>query len=99
MTNAEIRNVKVYTDVPETSLTETTIDLHKTFLDTVGRTSITFKANNLVDDFRDRQIYITYDFETASALRKPLVVFGTVLFIFVTAWVVGSVEVGFSRKK
>lgn len=71
---------------------------HLTYLDTKGRTSVTIKARNLVDEFRDREIFVSYDYSVAAALRKPLVVFGSMVFVFTLAWVIGGLEVGFSRK-
>lgn len=93
------RNVKLYTDLPSASITESTVDVHKTYLDTIGRTAVTFKARNLVDDLRDREITISYDYSVASALRKPLVVFSSMLVVFTAAWAVGSLDFGFSRSK
>lgn len=92
------RNVKFFADLPDSSITETAIGTHKTFLDTVGRTSVTIKAQNLVDDFRDRNLFITYDTTTASTLRKPLVVFLSTLAIYVATWTAGKVQVGFAKK-
>ena len=85
--------------MPTSSLTESKVDVHQTYLDTVGRTSVTFKARNLVDDFRDREITISYDYSVAAALRKPLVIFSSMLVVFTAAWVVGRIEFGFSRTK
>lgn len=95
----ENRNVKIWTDVPETSITEASVDVFKTFLDTVGRTSVTLKARNLVDEFRDREIYVSYDYSITAALRKPLVVFGSMVAVFVGAWAIGTLDFAFSTKK
>lgn len=91
------RNVKFFTDLPESSLVDVEIGTHHTYLDTLGRTSLTLKARNLVDEFRDRQLYISYDYSFAAGMRKPLVVFGSMLLVFVAAWAIGSLEFGFSR--
>ena len=72
--------------------------LHKTYLDTLGRTTLTITARNLVDEFRDRELIVSYEYPFAAGLRKPLVVFVCMLGLFVTAWVVGGVEVKFSKK-
>lgn len=90
------RNVKVYTDVPEPSIIDLSVDVHQTYLDTLGRTSVTIKARNLVDDFRDRELIISYDASLLSALRKPIVVFSSMLAIYVAAWALGKVQMGFS---
>lgn len=91
------RNVKLLADIPESSILEYSVDTHKTYLDTVGRTAVYIKARNLVDDFRDRDLLISYDVSPTVTLRKPLIVFGSMLAIFIAAWTVGQVEVGFSK--
>jgi oligosaccharyltransferase complex subunit alpha (ribophorin I) len=68
-------------------------------MDTIGRTTLTLNAVNIVDDLRDRELIVTYDYPFAAGLRKPLVIFGSVLSLFVAAWVVGSVDVGIRGKK
>ncbi|KAF4975892.1 hypothetical protein FZEAL_7365 [Fusarium zealandicum] len=85
-------NVKFYSNIPESAIMSTSIDLTKSFLDTVGRVTVTIKARNLVDEFRDRELIISYDASLASALRKPLVIFGSVLAVFITTWAIGKVE-------
>lgn len=55
------------------------------------------KAENLVDDLRDRQLIIAYDYSMASALRKPLVVFVSALSLFFTAFVVTSIDLSFAK--
>ncbi|KAK5103256.1 vacuolar transporter chaperone [Lithohypha guttulata] len=47
-------------------------DLHKTFMDTVGRTSLTLAATNVVDELRDIDVLVSYEYTLMSALRKPL---------------------------
>ncbi|KAI1075720.1 Ribophorin I [Whalleya microplaca] len=91
-------NVKFYTTIPEPSITDYTIDLQKTYLDTVGRTVLTIKARNLVDDFRDRELIVSYDYSFLASLRKPLIVFTSMVSIFVGIWAVSKVEVKFSTK-
>lgn len=91
--------MKYYTTVPEASITEVNLDTHKTFLDTLGRPALTIKAHNLVDDFRDRELIVSYDYSLSASLRKPLIVFVSMVGLFVAAWVIGGVEVKFSSKK
>ncbi|OBS26559.1 hypothetical protein FPOA_00502 [Fusarium poae] len=79
-------NVKFYTNVPESSIMSTSVDLTRTYLDTVGRTHISIKARNLVDEFRDRHLIISYDAPLLSALRKPLIIFASAMAVFVTTW-------------
>lgn len=92
------RNVKYYTTVPESSITSTDVEIHKTFLDTIGRTALVIKARNLVDDFRGRELIVSYDVPFLISIRKPLVVFGSMLATFVAAYVIGGVELKFSGK-
>lgn len=75
------------------------MEIHKTFLDTIGRPALTIKAQNLVDDFRDRELIVSYDYSFAASIRKPLIVFASMILVFVSAWVIGGVEVKFSSKK
>lgn len=92
-------NVKFYTGVPESAITETSIGVYKTYLDTVGRTSVTIKAHNLVDEFRDRDIIISYETSSFDTLRKPFIVFGSMMAVYAAAWAVGKVDVGFAKKQ
>jgi oligosaccharyltransferase complex subunit alpha (ribophorin I) len=68
-------------------------------MDTIGRTALTLQATNIVDDLRDRELIVTYDYPFAAGLRKPIVIFGSLLAVFVAAWAVGSVDVGIRGKK
>lgn len=60
---------------------------------------LTLNSNNIVDDFRDRELIVTYDYPLLAGLRKPLVIFGGVFTLFVTAWLVGSLDVGIKGKR
>jgi len=59
---------------------------------------LVIKARNLVDDFRDRELIVTYDYSLMSALRKPVIIFTSFLTVFAAAWVIGGVEMKFSKK-
>lgn len=74
------------------------MDVHKTFLDTIGRTSVTLKARNLVDDFRDRELIISYETPLMLTLRKPLVIFSGMMALYAATWAIGTVNTGFSKK-
>lgn len=88
----------MFADIPDAAITEMGTDIHKTFLDTVGRTSVTIKAQNLVDDFRDRPLIISYDVPLMATLRKPIVIFASMMSVYVAAWVIGKIEVGIAKK-
>jgi len=90
------RNVKYSTTVP---LVSSDITLHKTFMDTVGRTALTLKAINIVDELRDRELIVTYEYPLLAGLRKPLVIFVGVVSLFAAAWAIGSVDVGIHAKQ
>lgn len=77
----------------------TSVDLTRTYLDTIGRTHVNIKARNLVDEFRDRHLIISYDAPLSSALRKPLIVFASAMAVFVTTWALGQLQVEFKQKK
>lgn len=88
--------MKYYTTLPPSSITTTDIQIHKTFLDTVGRTVLVIKARNLVDDFRDRELIVSYDVPLMADIRKPLVIFGSMVATFVAAYVIGGVQLKFT---
>ncbi|TWU74475.1 dolichyl-diphosphooligosaccharide--protein glycosyltransferase subunit 1 [Metarhizium rileyi] len=90
-------NIKYYTGIPASSIVKTSVSLHKTYLDTLGRTSVMIKAQNLVDDFRDRDVIISYDTSTLDTLRKPFIVFASMMAVYAAAWAVGKVEIGFAK--
>jgi oligosaccharyltransferase complex subunit alpha (ribophorin I) len=73
--------------------------LHRTFMDTVGRTELTLSAANVVDEARDITLLVTYDYSSLAGLRKPLVVFATLAVVYVVAWLVASVDTSIGRKK
>ncbi|KAI1372693.1 Ribophorin I [Hypoxylon crocopeplum] len=91
-------NVKFYTTIPESSITDFTVDLQRTYLDTIGRTVLTIKARNLVDDFRDRDLVVSYDYSLGASLRKPLIIFSSMMAVFVGMWAISKVDVKFSTK-
>ena len=84
--------------MPESSIVEHSISTHKTYLDTLGRTAVSIRTRNLVDDFRDRDIIISYETSPLDTLRKPFIVFGSMMAVYAAAWAVGLVNVGFAQK-
>ncbi|KJX98027.1 oligosaccharyltransferase subunit alpha like protein [Zymoseptoria brevis] len=89
-------NVHFETTVP---IVSDTISLTKTFMDTVGRTTLTLTAVNVVDELRDRDLIVTYDYPFAARFRKPLTIFVGVLVLFVASWVVGNLDVSIGKQK
>ncbi|KAE8838249.1 hypothetical protein P3342_001164 [Pyrenophora teres f. teres] len=90
------KNVKFSTTVPIVS-NETT--LHKTFMDTVGRTTLTLTAINLVDEFRDRDLIVTYDYPWTAGYRKPIVITLGIFTVFAATWGLGSIDMSIGKKK
>ena len=68
-------------------------------MDTLGRTTLTLSASNVVDDARDQSLIITYEYPFLAAFRKPITIFAGVLAVFVTAWAIGNVDVSIGKKK
>ncbi|KAH8814907.1 Ribophorin I [Xylogone sp. PMI_703] len=89
-------NVAFHTTVP---ITSSKITAHKTFMDTLGRTTLVLRARNLIDDIRDRELIVTYDYSFLSGLRKPMVIFGSMVSVFVAAWVVGNLDTRITARK
>lgn len=75
------------------------LDLHKTFMDTLGRTVLKFSAMNVVDEANDALVVVTYQYTVLSALRKPLSIFAGLLGMFGVAWVVGQVDTSIGKKE
>ena len=85
--------------MPTQSISDADVEIHRTFLDTLGRTALVIQGRNLVDDLRDRELVVTYDYPLSAALRKPLIVFASAITVFVTAWALGNVELKFDARK
>ncbi|EMD95000.1 hypothetical protein COCC4DRAFT_52774 [Bipolaris maydis ATCC 48331] len=89
-------NVKFSTTVP---IVADEVTLHKTFMDTLGRTALTLTSINLVDEFRDRDIIVTYDYPWTAGYRKPVVITLGMFAIFTVTWVLGSIDTSIGKKK
>jgi len=89
-------NVQFATTVP---IVDNTTTLHKTFMDTLGRTTLTLTAVNLIDEFRNRELLVTYDYPRMAGYRKPLVIAAAVFSLFAATWVIGSIDTSIGKKK
>lgn len=98
MLTSACRDVKLFADIPGTALVEHSVDVYRTYLDTVGRTAVHIKARNLVDEFRDRDLIISYEVPFLVTLRKPFIIFSSMATVFVAAWLLGKLDVGISKK-
>lgn len=73
--------------------------LHKTFMDTLGRTELKLSASNVVDEIRDVTVLVTYDYPFLAAFRKPVTISTGLAVVFVLAWLVGSIDTSIGKKK
>ncbi|KAK0881587.1 dolichyl-diphosphooligosaccharide--protein glycosyltransferase subunit 1 [Friedmanniomyces endolithicus] len=89
-------NIHFETTVP---LVSNATGLHPTFMDTIGRTTLTLTAINMVDEFRDRDLVVTYEYPFAARFRKPLVIFAGLLAVFAVSWVVGNLDVNVPKTR
>ncbi|KAK7552333.1 Ribophorin I [Phyllosticta citricarpa] len=92
------KNVNFETTVPIIS-SETT--LHRTFMDTVGRTSLKLTALNLNDEWRGRDLIVTYDYPYLEGFRKPFTITAAFVAVFAVWWALGNVDtsIGAPRPK
>jgi oligosaccharyltransferase complex subunit alpha (ribophorin I) len=68
-------------------------------MDTLGRTSLELTAINVVDELRDRELIVTYDYPSSAKFRKPLTIAAAILLVFGISWVVGNLNVSIGRKQ
>jgi len=73
------------------------ISSHKTFMDTLGRTTLRLTAMNVIDEARDKDILVTYDYPFTAAYRKPLTIFTGIIAVFATAWGIGKLDVSIAK--
>jgi oligosaccharyltransferase complex subunit alpha (ribophorin I) len=88
--------VRFETTVP---LISNSTGVYHTFMDTVGRTRLTLTSLNVIDEFRDRGLVITYQYPFSARFRKPLVFFAGILAVFAVSWVLGNLDVSIGRKQ
>ncbi|EER39236.1 oligosaccharyl transferase subunit [Histoplasma capsulatum var. duboisii H88] len=79
-------------------MVESELGLHKTFMDTVGRTVLTLRTTNVADEAREGHIIVTYDYPTLAILRKPLTMAAGLFSVFVTVWLVGNLDVSIKKR-
>lgn len=89
-------NVKFHTDAP---LVAESTGLHRTYMDSLGRTSIELVAMNVIDELRDRKVIVSYDYSLASLLRKPVTIIAGFVGVFATSWLVSLLDVSIGKKK
>ena len=67
-------------------------------MDTLGRTSLTLTAMNVIDDSREKSLIVTYDYPFSAGFRKPVTIFLGIMAVFATAWGVGKLDVSIGKK-
>nr|OQO25948.1 hypothetical protein B0A51_06086 [Rachicladosporium sp. CCFEE 5018] len=72
--------------------------LHRTFMDTVGRTTLTLTSINLVDELRDRELIITYEYPFSARFRKPVVITLGLFVVYIASYVIGNLDVRIGKK-
>lgn len=90
------RNVQFSTRVPIASHEITT---HKTFMDTLGRPTLTLTAINVVDEWRDKELVITYNYPWTAGYRKPLTIAAGLGSLLLAVFVISSVDTSIGRRK
>lgn len=75
------------------------MSLHKTFMDTLGRSELKLTAMNVADEARDADLVVIYDYPFMAAFRKPLSVFVAVLGVFTVIWAALRVDTSIGRKR
>lgn len=71
--------------------------LHRTYMDTVGRTTLKLTAMNVVDEVRGQEVVVTYDYPFAAAFTKPITIFAGVFAVFVAAWGIGQLDTSIGK--
>ena len=72
---------------------------HKTFMDTLGRTELKLTAMNVVDEAREAELVVTYDYAFMAAFRKPVSIFAGVVGVFTIAWLMSTFDTSIGKKK
>ena len=67
-------------------------------MDTLGRPTISLTAINLVDEWRDTELIVTYDYPWGSAYRKPITITIAMFAVFVVAWFIGNLDTSIGKK-
>ena len=88
------RNVKFESPI---QLVANETSLHRTFMDTVGRTTVKLTAMNVVDESRGQPLIVTYDYPFTAAFTKPITIFTGIFAVFVAAWGIGQLDVSIGK--
>jgi oligosaccharyltransferase complex subunit alpha (ribophorin I) len=67
-------------------------------MDTVGRTTLTLTSINLVDELRDRELIVTYEYPFSARFRKPVVITLGLFVVYMASYVIGNLDVRIGKK-
>ena len=67
---------------------------HHTFLDSLGRTAVRLRFENVVDEKRGTEIVLVYEYPRFAGFRKVIVIMTGVFAVFIIRLVGGSVFKG-----
>lgn len=68
-------------------------------MDTVGRTTLNLVAINVVDELRERDLIVTYEYPSSAKYRKPLTFAGGLMVVFAISWVIANLDVSIGKKQ
>ena len=68
-------------------------------MDTLGRPTLKLTALNVVDDWRDKELVVTYEYPWTAGYRKPLTIAAGLGSIFLAVYVLGSVDTRIGARK
>ncbi|KAL4934991.1 hypothetical protein BDV06DRAFT_141228 [Aspergillus oleicola] len=71
---------------------------HKTFMDTLGRTTLTLTVKGLTDEARDSQLVVTYDYSFWDGLRKPITMTVGLFSVFAALWAITNIDVSIKKR-
>ncbi len=60
---------------------------------------LSLTAINVVDELRDRELIVSYDYPFTAGLRKPIAVFALAITIFIGGWALSSLDVDIAGKR
>jgi oligosaccharyltransferase complex subunit alpha (ribophorin I) len=68
-------------------------------MDTLGRPTLKLTALNVVDDWRGKDLIITYDYPWSAGFRKPLTIAAGLGSILLGVYLVTSVDTRIGKRK
>ncbi|KAL4927395.1 dolichyl-diphosphooligosaccharide--protein glycotransferase subunit OST1 [Aspergillus undulatus] len=84
--------------LPGAKQIQSELSTHKTFMDTLGRTTLTLTVESLTDEARDSQLVVTYDYSLWDALRKPITFTVGLFSVFAALWAITSIDVSIKSR-